>query len=80
MWLYGTNRTPPSALTVEAHYENLLNMFGHQGHFVKTIPQLEQSLQEALQVSDRPTILNVIISPSSDRKAQSFNWLTESKL
>lgn len=72
--------TPPSALTVETRYEAMLGMFGHTGYFVKTISELRQSLHEALQVEDRPTILNVIIGPSSERKQQSFNWLTESKL
>lgn len=55
-------------------------IFGQTGYFVKTIPELRQSLNDALQIKDRPTILNVIIGPSSDRKEQSFNWLTESKL
>lgn len=58
----------------------MLKMFGHKGYFVKTIPDLRNALTEALTVKDRPTIVNVIISPSSERKAQSFNWLTESKL
>lgn len=73
-------RTPPSALTVETRYEALLGMFGHKGYFVKTIPELRKSLSEALTILDRPTIINVIIGPNSDRKQQSFNWLTESKL
>lgn len=73
-------RTPPTALTVEARYEAMSKIFGHTGYFVKTIPELRQSLSDALQIKDRPTILNVIIGPSSDRKEQSFNWLTESKL
>lgn len=73
-------RSPPSALTVETRYDAMLGMFGHSGYFVRTIPELRKSLTEALKVSDRPTIVNVIIAPSSERKAQSFNWLTESKL
>lgn len=72
--------TPPSALTVETHYEALLGMFGHTGFFVKTIPELKNALRDALSVTDRPSIINVIISPASDRKPQTFNWLTESKL
>lgn len=71
---------PPSALTVETHYENMMNMFGLKGYFVKEIPELQNAVREALQLTDRPTIINVIISPSSDRKPQAFNWLTESKL
>lgn len=87
-WFYPFNdfvfflfiRTPPTALTVEARYEEMCKIFGHTGYFVKTIPELRQSLNEALKINDRPTMLNVIIGPSSDRKEQSFNWLTESKL
>lgn len=73
--------TPPSALTVETRYENLMQMFGGRGaHFVKTVPQLKQAVTEALRVTDAPSIINVIINPGADRKPQSFNWLTESKL
>lgn len=67
-------------LTVETRYEQMLSMFGQKGHFVKSIPELRKSLTEALQVTDRPSIVNVIIAPSAERKAQSFSWLTESKL
>lgn len=56
-------------------------MFGGRGaHFVKTVPQLKQAVTEALRVTDAPSIINVIINPGADRKPQSFNWLTESKL
>ncbi|CAO1412317.1 unnamed protein product [Diamesa serratosioi] len=72
--------TPPSALTVETHYENMMQMFGQKGHFIKNIPQLQKAIKEAMSLTDRPTILNVIISPQADRKPQSFSWLTESKL
>lgn len=58
----------------------MLGMFGHKGYFAKDIPTLQKSLKEALTIKDRPTIINVIINPSSDRKPQAFSWLTESKL
>jgi 2-hydroxyacyl-CoA lyase 1 len=32
------------------------------------------------QVMDMPSIINVMINPSADRKPQNFAWLTESKL
>jgi 2-hydroxyacyl-CoA lyase 1 len=31
-------------------------------------------------MKDAPTIINVMINPSADRKPQDFAWLTESKL
>lgn len=74
------SRTPPSALTVETRYEALMEMFGHKGYFVKEIPDLQRAVKESLALENRPSIINVIISPSSDRMPQSFNWLTESKL
>lgn len=58
----------------------MMNMFGSKGHFVRTIPELQQAVKEALTLTDRPTIINVIISPTADRKPQDFQWLTESKL
>lgn len=72
--------TPPSALTVETRYENMMKMFNMDGHFVKTVPDLQKAVKQSLALTDRPTIINVIINPSADRKPQSFNWLTESKL
>lgn len=72
--------TPPSALSVETHYEKMMEMFGEKGHFIRTIPELQKSLTKALQNEEKPSILNVIISPTADRKQQDFNWLTESKL
>ena len=58
----------------------MLQMFGLQGHFVKEIPELQKAIKEAQQLTDRPTIINVIINSTADRKPQTFNWLTESKL
>ncbi|XP_055384504.1 2-hydroxyacyl-CoA lyase 1 [Condylostylus longicornis] len=75
-----TQVTPPSALYVETRYENMMSMFGMKGYFVRTVDQLQSALKEANNLTDRPTIINVVILPSADRKPQSFNWLTESKL
>jgi len=72
--------TPPTALTVETKYEQMMQMFGHNGYLVRDIPQLQKAVTEALTLINRPTIINVLISPSSDRKQQKFSWLTESKL
>ncbi|KAG4068877.1 hypothetical protein HA402_005025 [Bradysia odoriphaga] len=72
--------TPPTALTVETRYENMMQLFGQNGYLVRDIPQLQSALSEALTLTNRPTIINVLISPSSDRKPQEHSWLTESKL
>lgn len=75
-----TQVTPPSALTVETRYDNMMTMFGLKGYFVREISELQKAVKEALTFTDKPTIINVIINPSADRKPQTFNWLTESKL
>lgn len=72
--------TPPTALTFETRYENMMQLFGQNGYLVRDIPQLQSALSEALTLTNRPTIINVLISPNSDRKAQEHSWLTESKL
>lgn len=77
-----TQLTPPSALSVEVHYERMMRMFGdgEDGHFVRTIPELKRALDASMAQQTGPSLVNVIISPSSDRKPQTFAWLTESKL
>uniref|UniRef100_A0A1A9W0X6 2-hydroxyacyl-CoA lyase n=1 Tax=Glossina brevipalpis TaxID=37001 RepID=A0A1A9W0X6_9MUSC len=72
--------TLPSALSVEVRYERMMEMFDMKGYFCKTIPELQEAIKESLQLIDKPTIINVAIDPTSERKPQSFNWLTESKL
>lgn len=72
--------TPVTALNVEVKYEQMMSMFGKKGHFVRTIPELQNAVLQALIPTDQPSIINVIISPQADRKPQNFSWLTESKL
>lgn len=72
--------TPVTALNVETRYEQMMSMFGKKGFFVKTIPELQDAVKQALIPTDHPSIINVIISPQADRKPQNFSWLTESKL
>ncbi|KAJ8959662.1 hypothetical protein NQ318_021850 [Aromia moschata] len=75
-----TKVTPPGCLSSSARYDNMMNIFGRTGYFVQTVPELKKAVKEAEQINDGPTIINVIISPTADRKPQTFNWLTESKL
>lgn len=58
----------------------MMNLFGQKGYLVKEIPELQAAVKEALILTDRPTIINVLINPTADRKPQAFSWLTESKL
>ncbi|XP_072394729.1 2-hydroxyacyl-CoA lyase 1 [Diabrotica undecimpunctata] len=72
--------SPPGCLTSVTRYDNMMSLFGRTGFFVNTVPELHVAVKEALKVNDGPTIINVIIDTTADRKPQSFHWLTESKL
>ncbi|CAH2000618.1 unnamed protein product [Acanthoscelides obtectus] len=72
--------TPPSCLSSATRYDNMMNLFGKPGFFVNTIPELKLAIKSALKIEDSPTIINVIISTTADRKPQQFHWLSESKL
>ncbi len=75
-----TLTTPPTTLSAETRYEKAMEMFGKEGFFARTIDELQEAVRAALRLTDQPTIINVAINPSADRKPQTFNWLTESKL
>ncbi|CAH0564468.1 unnamed protein product [Brassicogethes aeneus] len=75
-----TKMTPPTSLSYAARYEKMMTIFGKSGFFCKTIPELQNAVRESLKINDSPSIINVIINPTADRKPQAFNWLTESKL
>ncbi|XP_034834568.1 2-hydroxyacyl-CoA lyase 1 [Maniola hyperantus] len=72
--------TPPTALSTEVRYEKMMEMFGASGHLCRTVPEIEAALKDAVSVTDRPSIINILIDPQASRKPQAFNWLTESKL
>ncbi|KAK0175468.1 hypothetical protein PV327_009216 [Microctonus hyperodae] len=72
--------TPPQSLSAETHYEKMMEMFGKKGYFCTTTQEIEAALKDSLKEKDSPSLINIMINPSADRKAQKFNWLTESKL
>ncbi|CAH0755774.1 unnamed protein product [Diatraea saccharalis] len=75
-----TQCTPPTSLSSEVRYEKMMEMFGESGHFCRTVEEIELAIKKAVATTDRPSIINVAISPQANRKPQTFNWLTESKL
>ncbi|CAG9767272.1 unnamed protein product [Ceutorhynchus assimilis] len=75
-----TKVTPPGCLTSATRYDQMMALFGRTGFFVQTIPELESATKQALEIHEGPTIINVLINRTADRKPQAFNWLTESKL
>jgi 2-hydroxyacyl-CoA lyase 1 len=72
--------TPPNCLVPNCHYEKLAEMCGGQGFFCETVEQLESAMTKALQIKDKPTIINVMIATNAQRKQQDFDWLTRAKL
>ncbi|KAH0552247.1 2-hydroxyacyl-CoA lyase 1 isoform X1 [Cotesia glomerata] len=75
-----TDVTPPFCLTAETHYENMMNLFGKKGYFCRTVDDIKTAVSSALKEKESPSLINIMINPSADRRAQKFNWLTESKL
>lgn len=71
---------PPTCLLPSAHYERMCDVFGGKGFFVKTAEELQSALKEALSITHMPSIINVLIAPSAQRKPQDFPWLTRSKM
>ncbi|XP_069768861.1 2-hydroxyacyl-CoA lyase 1 isoform X2 [Narcine bancroftii] len=71
---------PPTSLVPNAHYEQVMSAFGGLGYFVQTSEELKKALASCLAQENVPSLINVIIDPSSDRKKQDFTWLTPSKL
>ncbi|XP_051922660.1 2-hydroxyacyl-CoA lyase 1 [Hippocampus zosterae] len=75
-----TQIAPPVTLLPEARYDQVMTAFGGRGFLVRTVEELCNALQLSLSDWERPSLLNVLIDPSSDRKQQEFPWLTRSNL
>uniref|UniRef100_A0A8C8A0G3 2-hydroxyacyl-CoA lyase n=1 Tax=Oryzias sinensis TaxID=183150 RepID=A0A8C8A0G3_9TELE len=65
-----TSIAPPVSLLPEARYDQVMTAFGGQGFLVRTAEELKSALELSLSDWDRPSLLNVLIDPSSDRKQQ----------
>ncbi|XP_032414954.1 2-hydroxyacyl-CoA lyase 1 isoform X1 [Xiphophorus hellerii] len=75
-----TSVAPPVSLLPDARYDEVMTAFGGRGFLVRTAEELRDALQLSLTDWERPSLLNVLIDPSSDRKQQEFPWLTRSNL
>uniref|UniRef100_A0A4W6DI92 2-hydroxyacyl-CoA lyase n=1 Tax=Lates calcarifer TaxID=8187 RepID=A0A4W6DI92_LATCA len=75
-----TSVAPPVTLLPEARYDEIMTAFGGRGFLVRTVEELRSALQLSLSDWEKPSLLNVLIDPSSDRKQQEFPWLTRSNL
>jgi len=61
---------PPVSLLPEARYDEVMTAFGGRGLLVRTVEELRSALQLSLSDWEKPSLLNVLIDPSSDRKQQ----------
>lgn len=58
------------SLLPEARYDKIMAALGGRGFLVRTVEELRSALQLSLSDWERPSLLNVLIEPSSDRKQQ----------
>lgn len=63
-------RAPPVTLLPEARYEQVMRAFGGRGYLVRTVEELCTALQQSLNDTATPSLINVLIDPTSDRKQQ----------
>ena len=64
---------PPMSLTPGIHYEKLAYAFDSkqfQAFYAETTQQIEDAMNLALKQTNSPSIINIAINPSADRKAQ----------
>uniref|UniRef100_A0A9J7XMF0 2-hydroxyacyl-CoA lyase n=1 Tax=Cyprinus carpio carpio TaxID=630221 RepID=A0A9J7XMF0_CYPCA len=71
-----TTIAPPVTLLPEAQYEQVMSAFGGRGYLVRTVEELRSALQESLDNTQMPSLLNVLIDPASDL----FNYLQASRI
>lgn len=64
------DRAPPVTLLPEARYDEVMAAFGGKGYLVRTVEELRSALALSLSDWQSPSLLNVLIDPSSDRKQQ----------
>lgn len=60
----------------ETHYEKMIEAFGGKGYYCTKHDEIQPAFRDALQLTDRPSIINIIIDPFTGRKKQKFTWLT----
>ena len=65
----------PMQYVPKARYERVIEAFGGDGYYVETPDELRPALDAAFK-SNRPSVVNVMISAQAGRKPQQFGWLT----
>ena len=78
-----SNSCPPTALLPSVRYEKLMSMFNgkeQNGYLCRTREDIKNAMANALEVTNGPSLINIMINPMAQRKAQAFEWLTRSKV
>ena len=62
------------SLTANIRYEKLAAAYGDdfRGYFAETGDQIKSAFKAALSEKNRPSVINIAINPSADRKAQVY--------
>jgi thiamine pyrophosphate-dependent acetolactate synthase large subunit-like protein len=61
----------PTSLTANIRYDKLASAFdGFAGYHAEDKSQINSALNAALNTTNKPSIINIAINPSADRKAQ----------
>jgi 2-hydroxyacyl-CoA lyase 1 len=63
----------PNALIYGARYDKMMDAFGGKGYFVEDPKKIRGALDDAMK-HPGPTLVNIVISQNSTRKAQQFAW------
>lgn len=63
-------RAPPVCLLPNARYEQVMTAFGGKGYFVQTQEELKGSLRQSLADTTKPSLIDIMIEPQAERKAQ----------
>ena len=71
---------PPTSLLPEARYDLMAAALGAAAFLCRSQDEVRTAYAAALKETNRPSVINVLISPSSERKPQEFQWLTRSKV
>ena len=50
------------------------------GFMCRTRDDIKNAMKKALNITDSPSLINIMINPMAQRKAQAFEWLTRSKV
>ena len=67
---------PPSAYSLNAGYEKMIEGYGGKGYLVRTPDELGTELKQALE-EPMPSIIIVLIDQHARVKPQKFAWLTQ---